>query len=96
MKNFVAQFSADDSGAAAIEYALLASLISVAIITATTTLGTKVARAVIASRTNLRVIAWREGFGASRRDWPVSMGLVSFNERSSEISPPLVLETIKR
>jgi len=43
MKNFVAQFSADDSGAAAIEYALLASLISVAIITATTTLGTKVA-----------------------------------------------------
>ena len=43
MKNLIAQFSADESGATAIEYALLASLIAVAIITATTTLGGKVA-----------------------------------------------------
>ena len=42
MKNLITQFSADESGATAIEYALLASLISVAIITATTTLGTKI------------------------------------------------------
>jgi pilus assembly protein Flp/PilA len=42
MKNLISQFSADESGATAIEYALLASLIAVAIITATTTLGTKV------------------------------------------------------
>ena len=43
MKNLIAQFSADESGATAIEYALLASLIAVAIIAATTTLGSKVA-----------------------------------------------------
>ena len=42
MKNLIAQFSADESGATAIEYALLASLIAVAIIGATTTLGNKV------------------------------------------------------
>jgi pilus assembly protein Flp/PilA len=43
MKNLISHFSADESGATAIEYALLASLIAVAIITATTTLGSKVA-----------------------------------------------------
>ena len=43
MKNLISKFSADESGATAIEYALLASLIAVAIITATTTLGNKVA-----------------------------------------------------
>jgi pilus assembly protein Flp/PilA len=42
MKNLFARFTSDESGATAIEYALLASLIAVAIITATTTLGTKV------------------------------------------------------
>ncbi len=42
MKNLIAQFSADESGATAIEYALLASLIAVAIIAAATTLGSKV------------------------------------------------------
>ena len=42
MKNLIAQFSADESGATAIEYALLASLIAVAIIAAATTLGSKI------------------------------------------------------
>jgi len=42
MKNLIAQFSADESGATAIEYALLASLIAVAIIAAATTLGGKI------------------------------------------------------
>ncbi len=41
MQNFIARFSADESGATAIEYALLASLIAVAIITGATTLGGK-------------------------------------------------------
>jgi pilus assembly protein Flp/PilA len=38
----VSRFIGDDSGATAIEYALIASLIAVAIITAVSTLGTKV------------------------------------------------------
>jgi pilus assembly protein Flp/PilA len=42
MKNLVSRFAKDESGATAIEYALIASLISVAIITAVTTTGTKV------------------------------------------------------
>ena len=42
MKNLIANFAADESGATAIEYALLASLIAVAIITGATTLGTKI------------------------------------------------------
>ena len=42
MKNLIANFAADESGATAIEYALLASLIAVAIIGATSTLGTKI------------------------------------------------------
>jgi pilus assembly protein Flp/PilA len=43
MKKIISKFSFDETGASAIEYALIASLIAVAIITATTTLGTKVA-----------------------------------------------------
>ena len=39
MTNLISRFSADESGATAIEYALLASLIAVAIIAAATTLG---------------------------------------------------------
>ena len=42
MKNLISNFVADESGATAIEYALLASLISVAIITAATTLGSNI------------------------------------------------------
>jgi pilus assembly protein Flp/PilA len=43
MKNLVSRFVKNESGATAIEYALIASLISVAIITAVTTTGSKVA-----------------------------------------------------
>ena len=41
MKNLVSRFAADQSGATAIEYGLIAGLISVVIITAITTIGTK-------------------------------------------------------
>lgn len=43
IKNYVARFSADESGATAIEYGLIASLIAVAIIAAVTTMGSKLA-----------------------------------------------------
>jgi pilus assembly protein Flp/PilA len=39
MQNLIARFVKDESGATAIEYGLIASLISVAIIAAATTLG---------------------------------------------------------
>lgn len=39
MKNLIARFANDDSGATAIEYGLLAALIAVVIITAVTSLG---------------------------------------------------------
>ena len=41
MTNFVKRFLKDESGATAIEYGLIAALISVTIITAVTSLGTK-------------------------------------------------------
>ena len=41
MKNIFSRFAADQSGATAIEYGLIAGLISVVIITALTTLGTR-------------------------------------------------------
>ena len=41
MMNLVARFAKDESGATAIEYGLIASLIAVAAITAMTTVGTK-------------------------------------------------------
>lgn len=41
MKKFVQSFLANQSGATAIEYGLIASLIAIAAITAMTTLGTK-------------------------------------------------------
>jgi pilus assembly protein Flp/PilA len=40
MSNIVRNFLADDSGATAIEYGLIAALIAVVIITALTTIGT--------------------------------------------------------
>ena len=40
MSNFVARFIKDESGATAIEYGLIASLIAVAIIVAVTSVGT--------------------------------------------------------
>ena len=42
MKNLIAAFSADESGATAIEYTLLAALISIAVIAGATTVGTKI------------------------------------------------------
>ena len=41
MKNLLKRFAKDESGATAIEYGLIAGLISVVIITAVTKLGTK-------------------------------------------------------
>ena len=43
MKNVFARFVKDQSGATAIEYGLIAALVSIAIITALTTLGSKLA-----------------------------------------------------
>lgn len=40
MKKFLAKFAKDESGATAIEYGLIAALISIACITAMTTIGT--------------------------------------------------------
>ncbi len=42
MKALVSRFLKDESGATAIEYGLIASLIAVAIITAASTLGTQI------------------------------------------------------
>lgn len=42
MKNLLARFASDESGATAIEYGLIAALISIAIITAATTLGSNI------------------------------------------------------
>jgi pilus assembly protein Flp/PilA len=41
MRKFISQLFTDESGATAIEYGLIAALISVAIITAVTSVGTK-------------------------------------------------------
>jgi len=41
MTKFITKFAADESGATAIEYGLIAALIAVVIIGAVTTLGTK-------------------------------------------------------
>ena len=42
MKTFVNRFAADQSGATAIEYGLIAAIVSIAIVTALTSLGGKV------------------------------------------------------
>ncbi|MBB4092819.1 Flp family type IVb pilin [Ochrobactrum pecoris] len=42
MTKFFARFRKDESGATAIEYALIAGLVAVVIITGATTLGTKI------------------------------------------------------
>ena len=44
MKNAISRFVADESGATAIEYALLASLVAVAVIGGMTTLGTNIGK----------------------------------------------------
>ena len=43
MKNVLARFMKDESGATAIEYGLIAALISITIITAATSIGTGIA-----------------------------------------------------
>ncbi len=43
MKNVIARFMKDESGATAIEYGLIAALISITIITAATSIGTGIA-----------------------------------------------------
>ncbi len=42
MKNVLARFMKDESGATAIEYGLIAALISITIITAATSIGTNI------------------------------------------------------
>ena len=53
MKNLVSRFVADQSGATAIEYGLIAGLISVVIITAITGIGTKLNTKFTAISNNL-------------------------------------------
>ena len=54
MKKLFAKFATDESGATAIEYGLIAGLIGVVIITAVTTVGTKVSNqfSAIAAKLN--------------------------------------------
>ncbi len=56
------KFLSDESGAAAVEYGLLIGLIAVAIITATTSLGTALARLFNGVGTRLGNIANNAGF----------------------------------
>jgi pilus assembly protein Flp/PilA len=53
VKNLFAHFAADQSGATAIEYGLIAGLIAVVIISAVTTLGTKLSTTFNAVASNL-------------------------------------------
>ena len=53
MKNLFSRFAADQSGATAIEYGLIAGLISVVIITALTTLGSNLKNKFTAIGNNL-------------------------------------------
>lgn len=53
MKNIFARFMNDESGATAIEYGLIAGLIGVVIITAITTVGTKISAKFQAVASNL-------------------------------------------
>ncbi len=53
MKNLIARFSKDQSGATAIEYGLIAGLIAVVIIAAITSVGTKLGAKFNAIGSNL-------------------------------------------
>jgi pilus assembly protein Flp/PilA len=53
MKNLLARFATDESGATAIEYGLIAGLIAVVIIGAVTQLGTKISAKFMAIANNL-------------------------------------------
>jgi pilus assembly protein Flp/PilA len=54
MKNFVARLFSDRSGATAIEYGLIAALISVVIIVAVTTVGTSLSTTFTSVATSLK------------------------------------------
>jgi len=54
MKNLLARFAKDESGATAIEYALIAAGIGIAIITAVNTLGTAISNKFTSITTSLR------------------------------------------
>jgi pilus assembly protein Flp/PilA len=54
MKNLLARFAKDESGATAIEYALIAAGIGLAIITAVNALGTVISSKFDAIKTSLR------------------------------------------
>ena len=54
MSKFISKFAADESGATAIEYGLIAALIAVVIITAVTALGAKVAEKFAAVTTGMK------------------------------------------
>jgi pilus assembly protein Flp/PilA len=53
MSTFMTRFAKDESGATAIEYGLIVALIAVVIITAVTTLGTKLNNAFTTINTKL-------------------------------------------
>ena len=54
MRTLFTKFSSDESGATAIEYGLIASLIAVVIIAAVTTVGTKLTNTFSEVATNLK------------------------------------------
>jgi pilus assembly protein Flp/PilA len=54
MKNIITRFVKDQSGATAIEYGLIASLIAVAVITAVTAVGNNLSRTFNNIATNLK------------------------------------------
>jgi pilus assembly protein Flp/PilA len=54
MKNLLARFAKDESGATAIEYALIAAGIGIAIITAVNSLGTAISNKFSAISTSLK------------------------------------------
>jgi pilus assembly protein Flp/PilA len=53
MKNLIKRFANDESGATAIEYGLIASLIALAIITAVTSVGTSLSAKFTTVKNNL-------------------------------------------
>jgi pilus assembly protein Flp/PilA len=54
MKNIFLRFACDEKGATAIEYALLISLIAIAIVGAATTMGTKISSTFVTAAGSLK------------------------------------------
>jgi len=63
MQNFVTRFMNDESGATAIEYGLIAALISVGIITAATSLGDNLAGTFTEIATEVGTVELNAGDG---------------------------------